>query len=86
MSQLAEPTEDEKKAAVQQAIRNQVEAFRNIAKDMDENETRVALSILMLNTAQAFNILSMQIQQLTKMVAGLKEPTLYRPGGAPIIQ
>lgn len=81
-----EPTEEEKKAAVQQALRNQIGAFRGIAKDMDESETRVALAILMLNTAQQFNVLSMQIAQLTKMVAGLKEPTLFRPDGAPIIQ
>lgn len=34
-----EPTLKEKTAAVQQAIRNQIDMNRQIAKDMDENES-----------------------------------------------
>ena len=83
---LIEPTDEEKKAAVQQALRSQIESIVGIAKDMDENPARIAWAVQMLNTAQQFNVLSMQIEQLTKMVDALKEPTLFRPDGAPIIQ
>ena len=82
---LNEPTLEEKKAAVQEAIRNQIESIRAIAKDMDENEARVASAILMLNTAQQFNLLSMQIEQLTRALAQFTQPTLVRPDGAPLV-
>lgn len=81
-----EPTLEEKTAAVQQAIRSQIEMNRQIAKDMDENESRVGIASLTIMQAQQFQVLSMQLAQMAKTLAGLKQPSLFDPMGNPIIQ
>lgn len=77
---MIEPTDEEKMEQAMKLVAQQIEANRDLAKRLDENESRVALALLIQNTNHQFIALAARIDSLAKI---LLQP---RPDANPIIQ